>query len=240
MENKKYKIAVLLGGVSAERDVSILTGTNIASALKENGHTVTALDTAFGDSVFDFEKDPSQIKVKTLPPEEEKLKKLKKNIFKTIDYIVENKFDLVFIALHGGYGENGQIQALLELVDIPYTGADSVSSAICMDKHISNVLDNNIYVPCADWILLRKDEKIYFPENMPIPLVVKPNDQGSTVGLTIVKNRQEYEEAVKLAFKYGDSVMVEEFIPGKELTVAVLGDEVLPTIDIQPESGFYD
>ncbi|MCK5077873.1 MAG: D-alanine--D-alanine ligase, partial [Calditrichia bacterium] len=169
-----------------------------------------------------------------------KLKKLKKNIFKTIDYIVENKFDLVFIALHGGYGENGQIQALLELVDIPYTGADSVSSAICMDKHVSKVLVNKIDVPCADWILLNKGEKINFPENIPLPLVVKPNDQGSTVGLTIVKDKSKYEEAVELAFKHSDSVMVEEFIPGKELTVSVLGEEALPTIDIQPESGFYD
>ncbi|MCK5076808.1 MAG: D-alanine--D-alanine ligase [Calditrichia bacterium] len=240
MKNKKLKIAVLLGGVSAERDVSIVTGTNIALALKENGHQVKAIDVAYGSRIFDFEKDQSQVHVKPLPPDEEKLQKLKKNIFKTINYLAENNYDLAFIALHGGYGENGQLQALLELADIPYTGAGSVSSAISMDKHTSKVLAERVGVPTANWIIIRKGEKPVFPEEIGLPLVVKPNDQGSTVGLTIVQEKEQYVEAVNKAFLHGDMVMVEEYIPGKELTVSVLNEETLPTIDIQPESGLYD
>jgi len=240
MENAKFKIAVLLGGISAERDVSIATGLNVAGALAENGHSVTAIDVAYGDQVFDYTVSPEKIKIQPLPPDQEKLKVLKKNIFKTINYLLENKLDLAFIALHGGYGENGQLQTLLELADIPFTGSGSVSSAVCMDKNYSKIIVRKAGVPTADWKMLSEENDIEFPDEFGLPLVVKPNDQGSTVGLSIIKEKEQYTRAVNQAFKCTDSVMVESFVPGKELTVSVLNGQTLPTIEICPESGFYD
>lgn len=236
------KIAVLLGGTSAERDVSITTGMAIAKALKANGHTVEALDCAYGDRKIDFESSAASV-IKATPPDIEREKAaLDRNIFKTVDYLIAQKFDIAFIALHGGYGENGQLQAVLELSRIPYTGSNSLASAIGMDKHLSKLMFLSAGVPTAPWYHARRHQPLERGEveKLGLPLVVKPNAQGSTVGLSIINTWDDLDAALATADRYSDSVLLEQFVPGRELTVTVLGDEVLPVVEIIPESGFYD
>lgn len=237
------KIAVLLGGTSAERDVSIVSGVSIARALVENGHEVEAIDCAYGDRVIrNLEEDISKV-IAPIPSDiENKKMELNRNILMTVDYVIERKFDLIFNALHGGYGENGQLQALLELCHLPYTGSDSTASAVGMSKHFSKIIFQKNEIPTAPWFVINKGEKID-PEafrKIGLPVVVKPNDQGSTVGLSIVRSDEEIENAAAKAFAYGKCVMVEKYIPGKELTVSVLGNRALPVIEIIPKSGLYD
>jgi D-alanine-D-alanine ligase len=237
------KIAVLLGGTSAERDVSFSTGIAIAKALKENGHEVQAIDCAYGDKTCDFENLNTADIIRITPSDIEKEKGcLDRNIFTTIDYLLKEEFAVVFNALHGGYGENGQLPALLELVRIPYTGSGTLASALGMDKHLSKTIFQAIKVPTAPWKKLKSlgefDARNF--QQWELPLVVKPNDQGSTVGLSIVKSRSDFNSAVEKAFQYGETVLVEKYIPGKEIAVSVLGEAALPIIEIIPESGFYD
>lgn len=237
------KIAVLLGGTSAERDVSLSTGIAIAKALKENGHDVRAVDCAYGDREIDFQGMESGKVIRVNPSDIEKDKaNLDRNIFATIDYLVKEKFAVVFNALHGGYGENGQLPALLELAGIPYTGSGTVASALGMDKHLSKILFQANRVPTALWLRFTRYNQIDVREieAWGFPVVVKPNEQGSTVGLTIVKSLDNFDSAMALAFKYGPTVLVEKYIPGREITVSVLGEEALPIIEIIPHSGFYD
>lgn len=234
------KIAVLLGGTSAERDVSIKTGFAIARALKANGHEVLAIDCAFGNKTMDFE---SEFLIKTTHSDIEARKlELDRNIFTTIDFLLAEKIDLVFIALHGGYGENGQVQALLSLAGIPFTGSGYVASALGMDKHNSKVLFHSRQIPVAPWMMIQQGEtpNLHRVRELGLPLVVKPNTQGSTVGLTILKDLDKLNDALETAYQFDKQVMLESFIPGRELTVTILGDEALPIVEIIPESGFYD
>ncbi len=242
-KKKKLKVAVLLGGTSAERDVSMSTGVAIANAIVECGHSVEAIDPAYGDKKIDFQNIDTGdlVKADHSKIESEKVQ-LDRNVFKTIDYLVSKNFDVVFLALHGGYGENGQVQGLLELAGIPYCGSSSAASAIAIDKHISKIVFEANGVPTALWGHLTRKEAIdrHQFNALGLPLVVKPNKQGSTVGLSIVRFWDEWEEAVEKAFQFGDSILLERFIPGRELTVSILGEETLPVIEIIPDSGFYD
>lgn len=237
------KIAVLLGGASAERDVSLVSGISIARALRENGHDVQAIDCAYGDRVMkDLEADVSEL-ISPIPSGiGNKKQELDRNILTTIHYIIRNKFDLVFNGLHGGYGENGQLQALLEMCHITYTGSNSVASALGMNKHFSKVIFRQNEIPTAPWLLLKQGTELEKKavEKIGYPVVVKPNDQGSTVGLSVVHTNDKIEAAIDNAFNYGESVIVEKYIPGKELTVSILGQQPLPVIEIIPRSGLYD
>jgi len=145
--------------------------------------------------------------------------------------------DIIFNALHGGIGENGKIQAWMDHHGIKYTGSGSTASALCMDKHKSKkvAIDNHVRTP--KWIILNDQNHI---PDFELPFVVKPNDQGSTVGLSIVKEKHQYTPAVIEAFKHGDSVLVEAYIEGRELTVTFLGDSVYPIVEIKPSHELYD
>jgi len=147
--------------------------------------------------------------------------------------------DIVLIALHGGIGENGRIQGMFESLGIRYTGSDALSSTICMDKHISKLLAEDVGIATPRWKRIRKGQSIYKNE-FDYPFVVKPNSEGSTIGLTIVHNENDYDSAVEEAFKYDDEILIEEFISGKEITVSIVGEDVLPIIEIRPEHGLYD
>lgn len=237
------KIAVLLGGTSAERDVSLVSGQEIAKALNSIGHQVLAVDCAFGARLIeDWEKDINEIIQVTHSDFEQRKIELDRNLIETMRFLLAEKVDVVFIALHGGYGENGQIQALLDLVKIPYTGSGSLASAIGMDKHLSKILFQKNGVTTAPWIQLK--DQMAFPRNeiedLGLPVVIKPNDQGSTVGLTVVREQSELDTAIALAFRFSHSVLAEKYIPGREMTVSVLGDQALPVIEIIPEHGIYD
>ncbi len=238
-----FNIAVLLGGTSAERDVSLVTGMEIARALRQKGHRATAIDCAYGAQIIDnLNQDTSQT-IRITPSEIEKQRKeLDRNILKTADFLIEKKFDAVFIALHGGYGENGRLQALLDLIGISYTGSGALASGLGMDKHLSKVLFMDSGVPTPSWIKLQ-DAKEWLPhltDSWGYPLVVKPNEQGSTVGLSIVKAAGEVPAAINNALRFGPGTIIEKFIPGRELTVSILNSEPLPIVEIIPEKGIYD
>lgn len=159
---------------------------------------------------------------------------------KDIVRIIKNlqSVDLVLIALHGGIGENGRLQGLFESLNIKYTGSNALSSAICMDKHISKLLVEDAGIATPTWQKYLKGGDFSFTHHY--PCVVKPNSEGSTVGLTIVKNEDDLEPAINLAFEYDDEILIEKYISGKEITCAILDNKVLPLIEIKPSHELYD
>jgi D-alanine-D-alanine ligase len=240
------KIAVLLGGSSPERLVSIASGKGIVKALRELGHEAIAIDPALGKQQIPESELFSQA-IETTPPSQEFLSKLSpRNYLTTVESQIAGNFDLAFIILHGKWGEDGIIQSLLELVPVPYTGSGVMASAIAMDKVMSKKLFMHHGIPTAKWFDYRKNSvpraetikreiaKLRYPN------VIKPNDQGSSVAITIVKNESELDPALDEAEKHSEVVLAEEYIPGAELTVSILGDEALPVIEIRPHGGFYD
>ena len=147
--------------------------------------------------------------------------------------------DLVFLGLHGSIGENGTIQGFLESLGVKYTGSDPLSSAICMDKNISKIIARHSKVNTPNWKIVTKGQP-FNGNNSEFPLVIKPNDQGSTVGLTIVHDKSELGPALNLAFNYSSSVMVEQFIEGREFTVTLIEGKALPVCEIIPSHELYD
>ena len=159
----------------------------------------------------------------------------------TLDDIISDlhSVDLVFLGLHGSIGENGTIQGFLESLGIKYTGSDPLSSAICMDKNISKIIARDSKVNTPNWKIVTRDQTLN-EDNSEFPLVIKPNDQGSTVGLTVVHDESELGPALNLAYNYSSSVMVEQFIEGRELTVTLIGGKALPVCEIIPSHELYD
>ena len=149
-----------------------------------------------------------------------------------------SNYELVFNALHGGIGENGTVQGLLECLKIPYTGSGVFASSVCMNKHFSKTIVSQMGYKTPDWILLKKGEQIPLLDYFPV--IVKPNSQGSTVGLTLVENKVDLEKAIGHAFEYDEEVLLETFISGRELTVSIVGNEVLPIVEIIPSNRLYD
>ncbi len=235
------KITVLMGGTSSERNVSLASGIRIVQALRGRGHQVTALDPSRGVLTGKEEQELSTGKVGTEPPSLEALSKVAEGAFlPNLTSMKEVKeADVAFLALHGGQGEDGTIQALLDMARVRYTGSGHLSSALAMDKDLSKKLFRAEEVKTADWLMapvtVEQVEGI-----LGLPVVVKPSKQGSTVGLTLVKKRQDLVPAIKEALKYDDEVMLERFVPGRELTVGVLGDVALPVGEIIAKHEIYD
>jgi len=236
------KITVLLGGTSSERDVSLASGLRVADALRSRGHTVTAVDTVRGALTEGEERAMLAGGVmKTLPPDQLALARLSADALPaTVRGIgAQHAAEVVFIGLHGGQGEDGTLQALLDLTGVPYTGSGHLASALAMDKDLSKRLFREAGVRTPDWIMApAKDDEII--ETLGLPVIVKPSKQGSTVGLTLVKQRADLQPAIVEAFTYDDEVMIEQFIAGRELTVGILGDEALPVGEIIPVHEIYD
>ncbi len=232
------KILVLLGGTSAERDVSIVSGLRVAEALRASGHDVTAFDTARGPIGADEAARLLAGGVGTTPPSPEALRAMQDaTLLGATDAL--RAADLVFLALHGGQGEDGTIQAFLDLLGVPYTGSGHLASGIAMDKDLSKRLFRAAGVPTADW-LMAPATVAEVQAVMPLPVVVKPSKQGSTVGLSVVKRWEDLDAAVAEAFRHDDEVMIERFVPGRELTVGILGGEALPVGEIIPKHEIYD
>jgi D-alanine-D-alanine ligase len=234
------RIAVLFGGTSSERDVSIASGSQVVKALREAGHDVIAVDTATGVLDKADEKKLLTAGVAPVPPEEASLDMLRTGDTSAIVSAPElANIDVIFLALHGGTGENGTLQSLLELTGIPYTGSGPLGSAVAMDKDMTKRILVHAGVPTPDWLMapVTAQEAI---ERLGLPLIVKANKQGSTVGLTKVKEAGEFDAAVESAYQHDDEVMVEQFIPGRELTVPILADEPLPVGEIIIESDIFD
>ena len=239
-----------MGGTSAERDVSLASGVRVAEALRSCGHEVLSVDTAHGIlSAPDEQAMLSGKVVKTIPPDVQALVRLNAQLPSTLRSLPQT--DVVFLALHGGQGEDGTLQALLDLTGVPYTGSGHLASALAMDKDLSKHLFRAAGVPTADWRMAptaatgkREAGDGGFASEVErelgLPVIVKPSKQGSTVGLSIVRDIGQLWGAIDEAAKYDDEVMVEQFIPGRELTVGILGDEALPVGEIIPEHEIYD
>ena len=239
------KITVLMGGTSAERDVSIASSLRVAEALRSKGHEVVTLDTARGPLTEQDEKAllAKGNVVKKDPPSQADLERMAAQtlpqMLKALPALKEA--DVVFLGLHGGYGEDGSVQAFLDMAGIRYTGSGHLASALAMDKDLSKHLFRRAGVQTANWVMARKEEASEEQlGKLGLPVIVKPSKQGSTVGLSVVKRREELQAAVTEAFKYDDEVMIEQFIAGRELTVGILGGEALPVGEIIPKHEIYD
>jgi D-alanine-D-alanine ligase len=234
-------ITVLMGGTSSERNVSLASGIRIVQALRGNGHKVIALDPARGVISAAEERELATGKVGTEPPSLEALSKFAEGTFlPNLTSMKEIKdADVAFLALHGGQGEDGTIQALLDMAHVKYTGSGHLSSALAMDKDLSKKLFRVADVKTADWLMAPATTE-QVEGMLGLPVIVKPSKQGSTVGLTLVKKRSDLPGAITEALKYDDEVMIERFVPGRELTVGVLGDVALPVGEIISKHEIYD
>ncbi|MGD9898056.1 MAG: D-alanine--D-alanine ligase [Calditrichaceae bacterium] len=236
------KIVVLMGGDSTERDVSLVSGDHIAQALSENGHTVIKVDPA-GDKESQENLNKEHHHFITLDHPDDFTSSLNKGdlLFRNMMLIRRLKPDLVFNALHGGKGENGIIQSMLDSAEIKYTGSGRIASMIAMDKDLTKTLLRTAKLPTPrSHTLERPEASRKRIKKLEYPQVVKPNDQGSTIGLGIVNNYEELENAIDEAFKYSSKVIIEEYVPGREITVGVVKSRILPVIEIAPKHGLYD
>lgn len=231
-----------MGGTSAERDVSLASGLRVADALRSRGHTVTAVDTVRGALTEAEERALLAGPVMhVLPPDKAALASLSSETLPaTVRGLgADRGAEVVFIGLHGGQGEDGTLQALLDLTGVPYTGSGHLASALAMDKDLSKRLFREAGVRTPEWLMApATDEDII--ATLGLPVIVKPSKQGSTVGLTLVKERAGLQPAIAEARHYDDEVMIEQFIAGREITVGILGDEALPVGEIIPKHEIYD
>lgn len=206
------KIIILMGGFSEEREVSLVTGEQIAKEL---------------ENIYQIKKiDPKEYSSYHLMMEE----------------IIEFDPMLVFIALHGAEGEDGRIQAYLSLHNIKFTGSGYRASALAMDKIISSKIAKSVDVPVANKIIYEKSHTIdkEIACQLGFPLVIKPNDSGSSFGISIIHHENDIENAIEIAFKYSDKIICEQFIPGRELTVTIIDNVAYPVVEVKPKSGWYD
>ncbi len=202
------KIAVLCGGVSQERGISLKTGNAIYKSIKSLGLKVTKID-------------------------------IKNDAIRKLS---ARKIDIAFIALHGEYGEDGVMQGLLELAGIPYTGSGVLSSALAMDKIFTKKIFVYHNLPVAEYEIVKKDNRKNFLLRLKLPVVVKPSKQGSSIGVSIVRETKALKRAIDVAFKYSEEILIEKYIRGRELSVGILDRMALPVVEIIPAGtrGFYD
>lgn len=234
------KIAVLFGGTSEERDVSIASAAQVIPALRGLGHEVMAVDTATGRLDGPAERRLLTSGVGPQPPSGQALAGIRRGAPALAAETADMRdVDVVFLALHGGAGEDGRIQAVLDLAGLPYTGSNHIASATAMDKDLSKRLFRAAGVPTADW-RMAPVAAAEVGAALGWPVVVKPNKQGSTVGLTVVRSPQGLAAAVALARRHDDEVMVERFVPGRELTVGVLEGLALPVGEIIAPGEVFD
>ncbi len=252
------KIVVLAGGLSTERDVSLKSGEMVAKALRENGHSVLLLDVFLGienisdkelECVFDEPEKYQRASIDTIPGEAPDL-----NAVRALRSDKSNEFfgpnvlsicklaDIAFMALHGEDGENGKVAAALDLHGIKYTGNGYLGSALAMNKDLAKSIMSSFGVPCPAGFALskmedeQKDSSYRLPERY--PCVVKPTCGGSSIGVSIAYDEQEYFAALNAAFTCESEVVVEDYIAGREFSVGVIGQRALPVIEIAPIEGF--
>ena len=244
------KIVVLAGGTSTEREISIVSGTGICGALRQKGHQAVLIDIFCGvdevdwDAPFpkEYDVDAACAYMESFNPEIENMKKSRRSFFGPNVLKLCELADIVFLALHGANGEDGKVQAAFDLMGIRYTGTGYFSSAMAMDKGITKQLFMMNQVPTPKGAAMEKSSctKNLKDLGMDFPVVVKTCCGGSSVGVYIVKNQEEYEKALDDAYSYEDEVVVEEYIQGREFSVAVVDGEAYPVIEVAPLVGFYD
>ncbi|HEX3835437.1 MAG TPA: D-alanine--D-alanine ligase [Steroidobacteraceae bacterium] len=234
------RIAVLFGGTSEERDVSIASAAQIIPALRALGHDVHAVDTATGRLPPDDEQRLLANRVAPAPPSSTAIDQVRARAISLspAEFDIRDT-DVVFLALHGGAGEDGRIQALLDLAGMRYTGSNHIASAAAMDKDLAKRLFRSIAVPTADWLMAPVEIEVV-ERNLGWPVVVKPSKQGSTVGLTVVRDPGGLGAAIEAARAFDDEVMIEKFIAGREFTVGILDRQALPVGEIIPPGEIFD
>ncbi len=232
------KILTLCGGFSTEREISIKTGNAVSRGIAAAGYESFLMDTAFPSKIFKSGKDFNYVpkgKVKNTP----------EVVLELSEQLVKLKPDKVFIGLHGGEGENGQIQALLELLQIPFVGSGAETSAMCMDKNISKIIAKSERIPTAKWEFIDpKDysktalKKLLKPYGYPV--VVKALGQGSSVGVSILHSEGDLDRTVKMMKDVKDKYIIEQYIKGRELSIPVIKGHAFHSIELIPHTGFYD
>jgi D-alanine-D-alanine ligase len=235
------RVTVLTGGTSSERAVALASAVQVVAALRARGHEVAVVDTARG-YIPEAEEAPALAgTVGTEPPPLAELRALERGVLLSSlgNIPVVRKADVLFLALHGGRGEDGTIQGLLEVMGVPYTGSGRLGSAMAMDKDVSKRLFRFAGVPTANWIM-SPFTTADVGARIGWPAVVKPSKEGSTVGLSVVKRESDLDAAVTLARRYDDEVMVERFVPGRELTVGILEGRALALGEIVPRHEIFD
>lgn len=205
------KIGVICGGLSSERDISLKSGEAVYSALIKEG------------------LDAEKIDLSTEEPEE-------------AGQIIKNSgIETAFVAMHGRFGEDGRLQSILEALCLPYIGSDSLASSLAMNKIISKRIFQEHNIPIPKYFSLNKERKDNIKkEELVFPLVVKPQSQGSSIGVSFADNIDSFGEALDLAFKFDDNIIIEEYIKGRELTVGILDNHALEPIEILPKNKFFD
>lgn len=203
---KGKKIGVLMGGLSPERDVSLVTGKAVHEAMKRKGLNTVLIDV------------DTQI----------------------ANRLATSNLDMAFIALHGTFGEDGTIQGILEYMKIPYTGSGVLGSALAYDKVASKELFKYHGIPTADYQIFLKEKRKQTKRTLELPVVVKPSNQGSSIGVSIVKSDSDWEKALDMAFSYSQEVLVESFIEGRLIAIGMKESQTLPIVHIRPKSGFYN
>lgn len=249
------KIVVLAGGFSDERDVSLSSGSMIANALMEKGHSICLLDVYEGmelttdslEKVF-IKKEDGKTFSYVIPDKEPDLEELRKKNQNQQELIGKNVLklckaaDVVFIALHGAMGENGQLQATLENMNIPYTGSHYAGCLLAMDKDLTKQLLCQAGIPTGRWFLYDSSKESIedLKDKVSYPCVLKPVSNGSSIGVSILNNEDELMNGIAYGTKYEKVLLVEEYIKGREFSVGILNGKALPVIEILPVTGFYD
>lgn len=238
MTNNQITVALLLGGTSPEKEVSKSSSKSIMKALYDLGYKVKLINPAYG---LNQPKEEQKYFEET-----EYTEISNRNYVEVINSTLFDDVDVAFIGLHGKWGEDGTIQSLLELRGTKYTGSKVLASSLAMDKCMAKVMFHHFDVATPKWFVVKKGENDFdlikekIKKFFGYPCVIKPNDSGSTIGLTICRGDVEVEQAILKAINFSNKILVEEYIAGRELTVAVLGQQVLPVLEIKPKSGFYD
>jgi D-alanine-D-alanine ligase len=246
------KILVLAGGLSPERNVSLSSGAMVTQALRGRGHQVALVDLFFGLEGADGTKDPFQApipesfkKVSRQAPDLKAVRASRRDQSASVigPGVLElcRQADVVYLALHGACGEDGRLQAALDLMGVPYTGSGYLASAIAMDKDLTKrLVCGQVTTPSWQSVAVSEENLEQLTAQTQLPVVVKPIDSGSSIGVYIARDRQELRQALKESVKLGGRTVLEQYISGREIQVAILEDRALPSIEIIPKEGFYD
>jgi len=248
MENK-LNVLILAGGDSEEKEVSLASSKAIFQALNRLGYNAWAIDIASGISLIDAKGEFSLEEDKTSSSKIAMVSSSSTSTSLTTisDYAEKKKVDLVFLGLHGGRGEDGTVQAVLELAGMKYTGSGHLASAVAMDKAFTKSLLNSQEIPTPSWMLIKnlknKDIEKYIGKinnRFGYPIIVKPNNSGSTCGLTLVKEEKALGKALKDSREVSPDILIEKYIKGSEITASILDGEPLPLVEIVPSNELYD